>query len=77
MLENLKRGDIVVFKNGEEATVERIEDKDSCFRIYFNKEVTGWIKERTKYHYWDYKKEGTFVTVESNGNDIVKVIKHV
>ena len=74
MLENLKKGDIVVFKNGEEATVERIEDKDNNFCIYFNKEVTGWIKERPKNRYWDYEKEGTFVTVESNGNDIVKVI---
>lgn len=74
MLENLKRGDIVVFKNGEEAAVERIKDEDNCFRIYFNKEVTGWIEDRTKNRYWDYKKEGTFVTVESNGNDIVKVI---
>ena len=77
MLENLKKGDIVVFKNGEEAAVERIDDRDSYFHIYFNKEVTGWIKERTKNRYWDYEKEGTFVTVESNGNDIVKVIKHV
>ena len=74
MLENLKKGDIVVFKNGEEAIVERIEERDSCFSIYFNKEVTGWIKERPTNRYWDYNKEGTFVTVESNGNDIVKVI---
>ena len=74
MLENLKKGDIVVFKNGEEAAVERIENRDSYFCIYFNKEVTGWIKGKLKNRYWDYEKEGTFVTVESNGNDIVKVI---
>lgn len=74
MLENLKKGDIVVFKNGEEAAVERIVDDGSDFRIYFNKEVTGWIGEKTKNRYWDYEKDGTFATVESNGNDIVKVI---
>lgn len=74
MLENIQKGDVCVFQNGEEAAVERIEDKDSYFRIYFNKEVTGWIGERTKNRYWDYEKDGTFVTVESNGNDIVKVI---
>lgn len=77
MLEDIGYGDICVFQNGEEATVERIEDRDSYFRIYFNKEVTGWIEEKTKYRCWDYKKEGTLVTVESDGNDIVKVIKHV
>ena len=75
MLEDIRRGDVCIFKNGEEAIVERIDDKDSYFRIYFNKEVAGWIKEKTKNRYWDYKKEGTFITVEQNGNDIVKVIK--
>ena len=74
MLENIQRGDICIFQNGEEAIVERIVDDGSYFRIYFNKEVTGWIGEKTKNHYWDYKKDGTFATVESNGNDIVKVI---
>lgn len=77
MLENLKKGDIVVFKNGEQAAVERIENGYGNFRIYLNKEVTGWIGEKTKNRYWDYEKEGTFATVEPNGNDIVKVIKHV
>ena len=71
---NIKPGNVTIFKNGEEAIVERIRDEGSHFRIYFNKEVTGWIGEKAKNRYWDYEKDGTFATVESNGNDIVKVI---
>lgn len=75
MLEKLKKGDTVVFKNGEEAIVEGFKDEGASFRICFNKEVTGWVGETAKYRYWDYRNTGAFVTVDSNGNDIVKVVK--
>lgn len=74
MLENIDYGDICIFKNGEEATVTDLE-KDCCgsntIRLYFNKKVRGGSTSESE---WNYCLSGKWI---GNGNDIVKVIKHV
>lgn len=74
MLKNVRKGDICVFQNGEEATVTDFE-KDCCgsntIRLYFNKEVKGGSVEDSA---WNYYLSGKWV---GNGNNIVKVINHV
>ena len=71
MLENIQKGDICIFQNGDEATV--IDFKlDYCgsntIRLYFNKDVEGL---RAKSPNWSYRINGTWI---GNGNNIVKVI---
>ena len=72
MLENIQRGDICVFKNGEEATV--IDFKlnycgSNTIRLYFNKEVRGsGVNESV----WKYYLNGKWI---GNGNDIVKIVR--
>ena len=71
MLENIRRGDICVFQNGEEAIVTDFQ-KDcrgsNTIKLYFNKEVRGCSTENSA---WNYYLSGKWV---SNGNNIVKVI---
>ena len=71
MLENIRRGDIVVFKNGEEATIIDFKP-DYCgsntIRLYFNKKVRGGSANESA---WNYRLNGRWI---GNGNDIVKVI---
>ena len=78
MLENIQRGDICVFNNGEEAAVIDF-DKSSRYSvsIKFHKDVIGY-SDRAK-EQWCYEYDGRFLrdTNDPDGNDIVKVIKHV
>ena len=71
MLENIQRGDICVFQNGDEATVIDLEP-DYCgsntIRLYFNKEVRGGSADESV---WNYSLSGKWI---GNGNNIVKVI---
>ena len=71
MLENIQKGDICIFKNGDEATVIDLEP-DYCgsdtIRLYFNKEVRGGRAAESALNYY---LNGKWV---GNGNDIVKVI---
>ena len=71
MLENIQRGDVCVFQNGDEATVIDLEP-DYCgsttIRLYFNKEVRGGSADESV---WNYYLNGKWV---GNGNNIVKVI---
>ena len=71
MLENIRRGYICVFSNGDEATVTDLE-KDYCgsntIRLYFNKEVRGGSADESV---WNYRLSGKWI---GNGNNIVKVI---
>ena len=71
MLENIKRGDICIFKNGNEAKVIDLEP-DYCgsntIRLYFNKEVRGGSTDESV---WNYRLSGKWI---GNGNNIVKVI---
>ena len=71
MLKNVRRGDICIFQNGEEATVTDFE-KDCCgsntIRLYFNKEVRGGSADE---YAWNYDISGKWI---GNGNNIVKVI---
>ena len=72
MLENIQRGDICVFQNGDEATVIDLEP-DYCgsdtIRLYFNKEVRGGSADESV---WNYRLSGKWI---GNGNDIVKIIR--
>ena len=74
MLEDIQRGDICILKNGEEATVIDLKP-DYCgsniIKLYFNKEVRGESVDASE---WNYYLNGKWV---GNGNNIVKVIKHV
>ena len=72
MLKNIRRGDICIFKNGDEATVIDLEP-DYCgsdtIRLFFNKEVRGsGVNESV----WNYYLSGKWV---GNGNDIVKIVR--
>ena len=71
MLENIQRGDICIFQNGEEATVIDLEP-DYCgsntIRLFFNKEVRGGSADESV---WNYRLSGKWI---GNGNNIVKVI---
>lgn len=71
MLENIQRGDICIFQNGDEATVIDLEP-DYCgsntIRLYFNKEVRGGDANESV---WNYRLSGKWI---GNGNNIVKVI---
>ena len=71
MLENIQRGDICIFKNGDEATVIDLEP-DYCgpntVRLFFDKEVKGGGADESV---WNYRLSGKWI---GNGNNIVKVI---
>ena len=71
MLENVHRGDVCIFQNGEAATVTDLQ-KDCCgsntIKLYFNKEVKGGSADESV---WNYCLDGTWI---GNGNNIVKVI---
>ena len=71
MLENIQRGDICVFQNGDEATVIDFNPGycgSDTIRLYFNKEVRGGSADESV---WNYHFDGTWI---GNGNNIVKVI---
>ena len=71
MLENLQKGDICVFQNGEEATVIDFNPGycgSDTIRLYFNKEVRGGRADESV---WNYYLNGKWI---GNGNNIVKVI---
>ena len=72
---SIKPGDVAIFKNGEEAIVERtVKIGESHFKISFNKKVHGWTRDERIDYYWIYNKRGLINTGSLNGNDIVKVI---
>ena len=71
MLENIQKGDICIFQNGEEATVIDFNPGycgSNTIRLYFNKEVRGGSADESV---WNYNLSGTWL---GNGNNIVKVI---
>ena len=71
MLENIQRGDICIFQNGDEATVIDFNPGycgSDTIRLYFNKEVRGGSADESV---WNYRFDGTWL---GNGNNIVKVI---
>lgn len=71
MLENIHKGDICIFQNGEEAMVTGFK-LDSCglntIKLFFNKEVEG---RNCTQDNWNYNVNGTWLGV---GNNIAKVI---
>ena len=71
MLENIQRGDICIFQNGDEAMVIDFNPGycgSDTIRLYFNKEVRGGSADESV---WNYYLSGKWV---GNGNNIVKVI---
>ena len=72
MLENIHRGDVCIFKNGEEATVIDFNPGycgSDTIRLYFNKEVRGGSADESV---WNYRLSGKWI---GNGNNIVKIIR--
>ena len=75
---NIKSGDVVIFKNGEEAKVIKINKRNDINRmiIYFDKKVVGFLKENASVrNYWVYLLDGKFDSILKQGNNIVKVIQ--
>ena len=71
MLENIRRRDICIFQNGEEAMVIDLKPGHCGFntiRLYFNKEVKG---DSISNSAWNYYINGTWI---GDGNNIVKVV---
>lgn len=71
MLENIQKGDICVFQNGDEATVTDFKPSYSGYntiRLYFNKSVEGGSVDESA---WNYYLSGKWI---GSGNNIVKVI---
>lgn len=71
MLENIRRRDICIFSNGEEAVVKDLKPGHCGFntiRLYFNKPVEGASVYENA---WNYYLSGKWI---GDGNDIVKVI---
>ena len=71
MLENIQRGDICIFQNGDEATVIDLEpgySGSNTIRLYFNNLVKGCTADEFA---WNYRLNGKWI---GNGNNIVKVI---
>ena len=72
MLENIQRGDICIFQNGEEATVIDFNPGycgSDTIILYFNKEVMGGNVNESV---WNYHFSGKWI---GNGNDIVKIVR--
>ena len=71
MLENVQKGDVCIFQNGEEAKVTDYI-KGFCgsrtVKLFFNKDVEGLNSKSSD---WNYRFDGTWL---GNGNNIVKVI---
>ena len=79
MLENIKVGDRIINRLGEEAVIVMIRYSiRGLVKLTFNRAITGWIKERPK-RSWYYTEEGKFVRnlTDNYGSDITKVIKDV
>ena len=71
MLENIQRGDICIFQNGDEATVIDFNPGycgSNTIRLFFNKEVRGGSSDESV---WYYDLNGKW---RGGGNNIVKVI---
>lgn len=72
MLENIQRGNICIFQNGDEATVIDFNPGycgSNTIRLYFNKEVRGGSADESV---WNYRLDGTWL---GNGNNIVKIVR--
>ena len=72
MLEDIRKGDICIFQNGEEATVIDFNPGycgADTIRLYFNKEVRGGDANESV---WNYYLSGEWI---GNGNDIVKIVR--
>ena len=74
---DIKPGNVVIFKNGEEAKVIKINKRNDINRmiIYFDKKVVGFLEEKASVrNYWVYLLDGKFDSIFRQGNNIVKVI---
>lgn len=74
---DIKPGNVVIFKNGEEAKVVKIIKRNDINRIliYFDKNVVGFLEEKGSIrNYWVYLPDGKFDSALGQGNNIVKVI---
>ena len=74
MLETLKKDDLVLFSNGDEAVVTDVYRRSNgWYNVYFNKRVYG--TRQAKDNWWTYDKKG-YPQFRNNtdGVNIIKVI---
>lgn len=74
-LNDLKKGDIVLFENGDERKVRYISKYDSGeFNVCFWKAVLGRVQRSIS---WTYREDGKYDRDDLSewANDIVKIIK--
>ena len=74
MLETLKKDDLVLFSNGDEAVVTDVYGRsDGWYNVYFNKRVYG--TRQFKDNFWIYDKKGhPQFRDNTEGVNIIKVI---
>ena len=74
MLETLKKDDLVLFSNGDEAVVANVyKREDGWYNVYFNKRVYGTQQFRD--NFWIYDKDGRpQFRDNTDGVNIIKVI---
>ena len=74
MLETLKKDDLVLFSNGDEAVVVDVYRRsDGWYNVYFNKRVYG--TRQFKDNFWIYDKAGRpQFRDNTEGVNIIKVI---
>lgn len=74
MLETLKKDDLVLFDNGDEAVVADVYRRsDGWYNVYFNKRVYGTKQFRD--NFWIYNKAGyPQFRHNADGVNIIKVI---
>lgn len=78
MLENIKVGDLVVFKDGNEAIVKKVVDDGlGNFSLMFNNKVSSGLHEGASLNGWIYDASGKWKRGDEDSedyNDIVKVV---
>lgn len=80
MLEHVKEGDLIVFKNGQEAFVTKVNhSEDEGYNLCFSIKISCFLKDGNRSNSWNYDKSGRWCrdsnfTLLEKYNDIVKVV---
>lgn len=74
MLENVKEGDLVIFKDSEERRIDCIGRGYETITFGFNKPVDCQTTGGITSSFWTYKYDGKWDGDIQDRNDIVKVI---
>lgn len=80
MLENIKMGDLVIFKNGQEAFVTKVNHSDEgYYNLCFSEKICCFLEDGSRSSSWYYDKTGRWsrnsnFTLLEKYNDIAKVV---